>query len=157
MNDIERLLAIEGIRTAMARRARCLDEKDWTGFADCYTADAVSYSLKSAPGGKVVGAQAIAAGVAGALNGVVTAHQLHLPEITIVSDDTAETICPLNDILSWEKDGKRFWMRAYGHYRQTYKRVGGAWRISEHHLTRLLVEHGNEVPTPLGQVGPGRD
>jgi ketosteroid isomerase-like protein len=145
MDDTQRLIAREDIKSLMARRVRCIDEKNWAGFADCYAEDAVSYSLKSAPGGKVVGNRLIAEGVAKALQGVTTVHQLHTPEIEFVADDAATGIWPLNDILSWEKDGRRNWMRAYGHYRQTYKKIGGRWLISEHHLTRLLVEQGSEA------------
>jgi uncharacterized protein (TIGR02246 family) len=144
MNDIQRLTAIEDIRAVLARRVRCLDEKDWDGFADCYAEDAISYSLSSAPEGSVKGNAAIAKGVAGHLTNVTTVHQIHTPEIDILSDDTAKVICPLADILSWEKDGRRNWMRGYGHYRQTFKKIDGRWRIAEHHLTRLLVEHGSE-------------
>ena len=41
-----------------------------------------------------------------------------------------------------EKDGKRTWMRAYGHYRQSYRKSDHGWQIVEHRLTRLLVENG---------------
>jgi uncharacterized protein (TIGR02246 family) len=144
MNDIERLIALEEIKALMARRVRCLDEKDWAGFAECYAEDAVSHSQSSAPGGKVVGNRQIADWLAKALDGITTAHQVHLPEIDFLADDTAKAIWPLNDILSWEKDGERRWMRAYGHYRQTLKKIAGRWVITEHHLTRLLVEQGAE-------------
>ena len=146
MDDIRKLMALEAIRTLMARRVRCLDEKDWDGFGACYTDDAVSYSFTSAdkPEDTVVGGKAIAARVAKSLAGVTTAHQLHTPELNILSDDRATGIWPLNDILSREQDGQRRWMRAYGHYRQTYRKVGGEWLIEEHRLTRLLVETGAE-------------
>jgi hypothetical protein len=144
MDDIERLVALEEIKTLMARRVRCIDEKDWPGFAACYAEDAQSHSMSSAPGGKVVGNLQIADWLAKALSGITTVHQVHLPEIEFLSDDTAKGIWPLNDILSWEKEGRRHWMRGYGHYRQTLTKIAGRWVISEHHLTRLLVEQGAE-------------
>jgi uncharacterized protein (TIGR02246 family) len=145
MDDIQKLVALEEIKALMARRVRCIDEKDWAGFADCYAEDAVSHSMTSAPGGKVVGRTQIGEWLAKALDGVTTVHQVHLPEIEFVADDTAKAVWPLNDILSWEKDGQRSWMRAYGHYRQTIRKIDGRWLISEHHLTRLLVERGSEA------------
>jgi len=145
MDDIQRLVALEEIKALMARRVRSIDEKDWASFAACYAEDAQSHSMSSAPGGKVVGNRQIADWLANALTGITTVHQVHLPEIEFLSDDTAKGIWPLNDILSWEKDGERRWMRAYGHYRQTLKKIAGRWVISEHHLTRLLVEHGAEA------------
>ena len=146
MDFIQKLEAVEAIREMMARRVRCLDEKDWTGFAACYADDAVSYSFVSpdTPEDKVVGAQEIARRVAAVLDGVTTVHQIHLPEIEVLSEDRARGIFPLNDILSRVQDGKRHWMRAYGHYRQSYKKVDGRWLIDEHRLTRLLVENGVE-------------
>ena len=146
MDDIKRLIALEEIKALMARRVRCLDEKDWAGFGACYTDDAVSYSFTSAdkPEDTVVGGEAIAARVAKTLAGVTTVHQLHTPEIEILSEDRASGIWPLNDILSRVQDGQRRWMRAYGHYRQAYRKVDGRWLIEEHRLTRLLVETGAE-------------
>jgi uncharacterized protein (TIGR02246 family) len=155
MNETQRLSALEDIRALMARRVRCLDEKDWAGFADCYAEDAVSYSLSASGADATIGARAIADGVSGKLQGIITVHQIHTPEIDILAEDVARGVCPLADILSWEKDGRRHWLRGYGHYRQTFKKIDGSWRISEHHLTRLLIEHGSEEPTPLGAVGPG--
>ena len=149
MDAIDRLTALEDIRALMARRVRCLDEKDWEGFAGCYAADAVSYSFvrPEAPEDKVVGAGEIAARVAAALTGVTTAHQVHAPEIEILSEDTATGIWPLNDVLSRMRDGKRHWMRGYGHYRQVYQKIEGRWLIKEHRLTRLLLEMGVEEPS----------
>jgi uncharacterized protein (TIGR02246 family) len=153
MNETQRLTAVEDIRAVLARRVRCLDEKDWEGFADCYADDAISYSLSTSPEGAVRGNREIARGVSGHLVNVTTVHQIHVPEIDVVDDDTAKVICPLADILSWEKDGRRHWMRGYGHYRQTFKKIGGRWRIQEHHLTRLHMETGSEEITALNLPG----
>jgi hypothetical protein len=144
MDELNRLVAREDIKTLMARRVRSIDEKDWDSFAECYAEDAESHSMRSAPGGKVVGNRAIAAWLAKALEGITTVHQVHAPEIEFLSDDTATGIWPLNDILSWEKDGMRHWMRGYGHYRQTLRRIAGRWVIQDHNLTRLLMEQGSE-------------
>lgn len=146
MDPIAKLIALEDIRALMARRVRCLDEKDWAGFADCYTADAVSYSFvrPEAPEDSIVGADEIARRVAAALHEVTTVHQLHTPEIEITSDDSATGVWPLNDVLSRMREGKRHWMRGYGHYRQVYQKVDGRWLIKEHRLTRLLLETGVE-------------
>jgi uncharacterized protein (TIGR02246 family) len=149
MDDVRRLIALEEIKALMARRVRCLDEKDWAGFAACYTDDAVCYSFTSAdaPEDTVIGGQAIAERVAATLAEVTTVHQLHTPELEILSEDRATGIWPLNDILIRVQDGQRRWMRAYGHYRQTYRKEGGRWLIAEHRLTRLLMETG------VGDVG----
>jgi uncharacterized protein (TIGR02246 family) len=152
MDPIQKLLAIEDIRALMARRVRCLDEKDWAGFAACYTEDAEAYSNPNAPESKVVGAKSIAESVSGHLRDVTTVHQVHIPEIEILSEDSARAIWPLNDILSQVKDGKRRWMHAHGHYRQIYRKIDGRWLIKEHRLTRLLVESGIDDHDPARKV-----
>ena len=146
MDDVRKLVEAEAIRMLMARRVRCIDEKDWAGLADCYADDAVSHSFRSDDDSAavLVGARAIAERTAQALRDVTTVHQVHMPEIEFQSAERATGICPLNDILSRERDGMRQWMRAYGHYRQSYEKIGGRWRIKEHRLTRLLVETGAE-------------
>ena len=50
MTPVETLLEIEAIRELVARRVRCIDEKDWAGFSATYAPDAVSYSVQG-PGG----------------------------------------------------------------------------------------------------------
>ena len=144
MDPVEKLVALEELRALMARRVRCLDEKDWEGFAACYTPDAVSYSFvrPEAPDDRIVGAQLIAERVAAALRDVITAHQVHAPEIEILSSERATGVWPLNDVLSRMREGKRHWMRGYGHYRQVYEKRDGRWLIKEHRLTRLLLETG---------------
>jgi len=66
MDTLEKLVALEDIRRLLARRVRCIDEKDWDGFADCYTEDAVSWSVPvpGQPGDPTVGNRLIADRVA---------------------------------------------------------------------------------------------
>jgi hypothetical protein len=144
MDALEKLTAIEDIRALVARRVRCLDEKDWDGFADCYAEDGISYSFQNAEGKEtgVVGSRAIADRVGTSLQGVTTVHQIHLPEIDVLAPDSATGIVPLMDFLFWEKDGERHWLRGFGHYRQTFAKKDGRWWIAEHRLTRLKVESG---------------
>jgi uncharacterized protein (TIGR02246 family) len=144
MDTLEKLVALEDIRRLLARRVRCIDEKDWDGFADCYTEDAVSWSVPvpGQPGDPTVGNRLIADRVAATLRTMTTVHQIHLPEIEVTGPDTATGIVPLEDSLVWEQDGTKGWMHAYGHYRQTYVKQDGRWRIKEHRLTRLREERG---------------
>ena len=41
MDDLERLVAIEEIKQLKARYFRCMDTKDWEGFAEVFAPDAV--------------------------------------------------------------------------------------------------------------------
>lgn len=144
MDEVRKLIEAEAIRTMIARRVRCIDEKDWDGFAACYADDAVSYSVESPdnPGEPTVGNRLIADRVAVALAVMTTVHQIHLPEIEVTGPDTATAIVPLEDILVWEADGEKHWMHGFGHYRQKLEKIDGNWRIKEHRLTRLRFEGG---------------
>jgi len=128
----------------LARRVRCIDEKDWDGFADCYTEDAVSWSFQALdkPGEATVGNRVIADRVARQLRLMTTVHQIHLPELDVTGPDTATGIVPLEDVLVWEQDGTRRWMHGFGHYRQSYVKADGRWRIKEHRLTRVRFTSG---------------
>ena len=144
MDDLTRLIEIEAIKTLMAKRVRCIDEKDWQGLASVYSDDCISWSFGADEGKSdpTIGGKAIAEATARVLTGLKTVHQVHFPEIEFQSDTEATAIWPLNDVLASEKDGKRTWMRAYGHYRQSYRKSDHGWQIVEHRLTRLLVENG---------------
>lgn len=137
MDTIERLSAVEDIKQLMARRTRCVDDKDWAGLRACFTDDAVSYSVQK---DGVQGADEIVERIRHALSHRTTVHQLHMPEITITSDEHAEGIWPMHDDLTWEADGKRFWQRGDGHYRQTYAKVAGRWLIKVHRLNYIKFE-----------------
>lgn len=137
MDRVDRITAVEDIKQLMARRTRCIDEKDWAGLQACFTAEAVSYSV-SAEG--VTGAANITERIRRALAHRVTVHQLHVPEIEILTEDRAQGIWPMQDDLTWEADGKRHWQRGFGHYRQTYAKVDGRWLIETHRLSYLKLE-----------------
>jgi len=121
----------------MARRTRCVDEKAWDGLRACFAEDAVSYSVHK---DGVRGAAEIVDRIRQALGHRTTVHQLHVPEIEILSDDSAEGIWPMQDDLTWEAEGKRYWQRGFGHYRQTYAKVSGRWLIKTHRLNYIKFE-----------------
>jgi hypothetical protein len=153
MTDLETLLALEAIRTLKARRVRCMDEKDWDGYAACHTTDAVSYTFASEKvtgvTEPVVGGKAIAAALAAFLEGRTTVHHIHAPELALTSDDAATGIWPMEDMLWWEEGGKSLWIHGYGHYRETYRKVDGQWLIASRALTRIRVDTGE-----MGQADP---
>jgi hypothetical protein len=95
MTDIERFLAIEEIKQLKARYFRCVDTKDWDGFAALFAADArVDYTP---PGGNpkdwsISGAANIVAFVRKALEGAVTVHHGHMPEVELISSARARDL-----------------------------------------------------------------
>lgn len=142
MTDLERLLAIEEIKTLFARRLRYMDEKIWHLYAGLHTDDAVSETYGD--GQPVVGAEAIAAAIERYMTGgrapVTSVHHAHTPEITFQSDTEATGIWPMEDHLWWSDGGREEHLHGYGHYHERYRRVDGRWLIAWRKLTRLRVD-----------------
>ena len=71
-----------------ARYCRCMDTKDWEGWADVFTEDLV---LDSGPAGgyRVEGRDKVIAMVRKSIETAKTAHQVHNPEVTFLSDSEA--------------------------------------------------------------------
>jgi uncharacterized protein (TIGR02246 family) len=147
MDDIEILAAVEAIRQVKARYFRCMDTKDWDGFADQFAPDAVmdiNEDIGGSPGddaGTIRGNQAIADFVRGAIDDVLTVHHGHMPEIEITSPTTARGIWAMEDMLRWPEAASMNEMHGYGHYHETYEKTDGQWRIKTIRLARLRVDH----------------
>lgn len=142
MTPVETLLEIEAIRELVARRVRCIDEKDWAGFSATYAPDAVSYSVQGPGGVETVGAELIGARVAEVLKDRTTVHHIHPSEIRVLTPTTAEGIIPLEDWLWWEDGGRSLYLHGFGHYRQTFEKIDGRWLIKTHVLSRIKVDTG---------------
>ena len=87
MDAAEQLLAIEEIKQLKARYFRCMDTKDWDGFAAVFAPDAV-LDVTGETGtdeGIVRGNELIAEYVRGHVDPVTTVHHGHMPEIEITS------------------------------------------------------------------------
>ena len=127
---------IEAIRQLKARYFRTMDTKDWAGMRRVFTDDVVLDT--SAAGGSVVsGADEFMTFLQEVLNDAVTVHQGHMPEIELTSPTTATGIWALNDLVIWP-DGTR--LVGYGHYHETYEKVGDDWKIKSSKLTRLHTD-----------------
>lgn len=153
MNDVEKLLAIEEIKTVFARRVRYLDTKQWDLYGTVHTEDARSESYGDLPvnvqpvaeGARnlVIGPQALAAAIRAFVMDPVpmtTVHHAHPGEIEILSDDCAMGIWPMEDWLWWEEGDRKEWFHGFGHYHERYRKEGGCWLISYRKLTRIKTE-----------------
>jgi ketosteroid isomerase-like protein len=118
-----------------ARYCRCLDTKDWVGYAAVFTEDVVLDTTGSG-GPRYDGRDAALAGVRAAVERAITTHHVHNPEIT-VEGDTAHAIWAMQDRNIWP-DGRS--LLGFGHYHERYVRVNGDWKIAESRLTRLNME-----------------
>jgi len=126
----------EAIRQLKARYFRTMDTKDWNGMRQVFTDDVVM-DTSSSGGGVISGADEFMAFLSKTLDGVITVHHGHMPEIEILSPTTAKGIWAMQDLLVWPNGTRMF---AFGHYHETYRKTGEAWRIASSTLTRLHTE-----------------
>lgn len=127
---------IESIKQLKARYFRMLDSKDWVGMRRVLSDDVVVDTTAS--GGEVTtGADDFIEILQRTLDGAVTVHHGHMPEIQLASATTATGIWALQDTIIWP-DGSR--LLGFGHYYESYELVEDEWRIKELTLTRLHME-----------------
>ena len=131
--DVDDIAAICRLK---ARYFRTMDTKDWDGMRAVFTDDVVM-DLTEAGGGVMAGADELLAFLEKTLDGAVTVHHGHMPEIELTSDVTATGIWALNDVVIWP-NGMR--LDGYGHYHETYEKTAEGWRISSSKLTRLHAD-----------------
>ena len=135
------LVEIEEIKQLKARYCRLLDTKDWAGWRAIFTDD--FHSDTSEAGGKVIdGADEFVAFTRKSLRNQATVHQVHAPEIEVISPTTARGVWALEDVVRF---GPGVNLRGYGHYTETYEKADGRWRIKASKLTRLREDVGNGV------------
>ena len=127
---------IEAIKRLKARYFRTMDTKDWEGMRQVFTDDVVM-DTSEAGGGIAEGAEAFLDFLRPTLEGAVTVHQGHMPEIELLGPTSATGIWALEDRIIWP-DGTR--LQGFGHYHETYEKVAGEWRIKSSKLTRLHAE-----------------
>lgn len=146
MNDVERSVAAEAIRQTKARYFRYLDTKNRDAFSAVFAADAtMDMRGESQDGsGLVHGNRNIAEFILDSVEGIITVHHGHTPEIEFMSATTATVIWAMEDKL-WKPSNSASTlpfttMHGYGHYHETYIRVGSEWLIQTMTLKRLRID-----------------
>ena len=146
--DVDQLGAIEAIRQLKARYFRLMDEQRWDEWADVFTDDAVIVTTDDAPGMEpIIGGAAFVAFLSPILEGVITCHHGHMPQITIEGADEAAGVWAMEDHLVFPPDSGTGELRGSGWYHERY-RLGadGQWRIAAMELRRIRVTmDGNQV------------
>jgi hypothetical protein len=161
MDDLARLLAIEGVRRTKAEYWYAVDMKDRALLASVFTDDALMDVRQDAGfaqgGGKALppplspdvpldpadpavmgpGGGVIAGWIADVLADVLTVHHGHAPVIEIEDADNARAIWPMFDYID-NRAGSS--LKGYGHYHERYRRVGQRWLIAESRLTRIRLD-----------------
>ncbi len=143
MTDIERLLAIEEIKRLKSKYFYYLDHKDWARWkAEVWTSDARLEVPEVSM--DVVGVDNIIKFTSESAGNQVSTHYGHMPDIEILSDDTAKGIWAMEDILRLPKDQPSVYgytyLHGFGHYHENYVRLPIGWRLKSTRLTRLYVE-----------------
>jgi len=130
---------VEAIRQLKARYFRTMDTKDWDGFLAVFAPD-VAIDMTGEGGVHTEGAVDFVATVRSSLEGAVTVHHGHMPEIEITSPTTATGVWAMEDHLWWPEGSPVRHLHGYGHYHETYVKTVGGWRIASLHLSRLHRE-----------------
>ena len=144
---------LEAIRQLKARYCRYLDAKDAEGWRTVFTDDVVVLlDIAVSTGGadpmtapQVEGVDSFVPMVLASLENAATMHHCHTPEIALNSPDTATGIWAMEDWIIFG-DGRE--LHGAGHYRETYEKQDGTWRIKTLHLTRTIVKISGEFPLP---------
>jgi len=155
MDVLTRLAAIEDIKQLKARYFRGADTKDKGLFRSVFAEDATadyrgsennprtgsSIDHNQSPTQSlIVGADEITDAVFRALAPLVTVHHGCMPEITILDDHRASGIWPMVDRIQPAYAASFTEGIGWGHYHETYEKIGGEWKIKTLRLTRLRVE-----------------
>jgi hypothetical protein len=146
MSTLDELLAIKAIERTKARYCRFMDTKRWEEWGMLFTENAsldVSEDVTPEMGPQIVhGRAAIVAQVRGVVDTARTTHQVHSPEISLISPIAATGIWAMQDVVTWPEGVARpipavHSLTGFGHYHETYSLVAGEWRIASLRLTRL--------------------
>lgn len=137
------LLEIERIKQLKARYFRSVDTFDLDGWLSCFTDDcALLFDAEvrrrdgaPPPTFSFAGKQDLVDYWNSNTNRVESVHHGHMPEIDMLSDTEATGIWAMEDIVEFTDSV----LHGYGHYHETYRKDGGAWRIAKLHLTRLRL------------------
>ena len=156
MDDGQVLLEIERIKALKARYFRFLDTQQWERWREVFTDDAEA-SFEDGPGAPASliarGADTLVEVVSGRMDGSVTVHHGHMPEIELTSPTTATGVWAMQDVVVHPAYKSRGSSVGYGHYHEDYRKGDdGRWRIARFHLTRLLI---TPTATPAPRI-PGR-
>ena len=149
VTDLERLIAIENIRTLQSRYVRYADSKDWDALAGCFLPDAsfIPHDLQGKPQVIMAGRDAIKERVSTSVGNGTALHHLLSYEIEVDSSTRARGVWAMEDWIDRSNDDSSTGasppfktMHGCGHYHATYEKVGGVWFIADLKLLRVKLE-----------------
>lgn len=154
MLDIEQLLAIEAIRLLKARYFRLLDAKEFEAFGalfiddaridvrgavDATESNAGEFVVGFNDAAIIIGGKAMAEFVRGVISNFDSVHQGFMPQIEVLSPTSASGVWAMQDRLWPLNPDTHQGFVGYGHYHETYAKIGGDWKIASMSLARQRV------------------
>jgi len=141
MDVLQKLDAVEELKKVKARYFRFVDTKQWNELKELFTEDA-AFDGVSGGMGEISGRDDFVAKAEAGLLNCVSVHHGHCPEIELTSETSATAIWPMEDMLRWAEDSGSpvRELHGMGHYHDTFRKVGGVWKIASWKLTRLRVD-----------------
>jgi hypothetical protein len=135
---------IEEIKRLKSRYFYCMDHKDWDGWRnDVFVPDCI-IDVPEAWKTPLTDLETFIAENRKVVDGSVTIHHGHMPEIHLTSPDSARGIWAMEDVIHWPENlkfrGEYTYLHGFGHYREEYVRTPVGWRIKKLNLTRLHLE-----------------
>jgi hypothetical protein len=146
IDPVQALFELEALRNLKARYFRFLDTKDWAAWTEIW-APQIEHEMVTEGRSHRGAREDFVRFVAGALDGVITVHHGHTPELELTSPTTARGIWAFVDRLEPGPDAHPMAPRmdGWGHYHETYVKSDGTWRIATQKITRLRLE--SQTPT----------
>jgi hypothetical protein len=144
MDALQTLLAENEIMGLKARYCRFLDTKDWDGLTSLFLEDAVLDVEQDTGNPPIHGRAGIIEQIRVAVIDAATSHQVHTPEISLMSNDRAEGIWAMQDRVVWHPSKSPIpgvaSITGYGQYHETYRRLDDGWKFASLRLTRFQVD-----------------
>lgn len=135
---------LEEIKKLKARYFYYLDHKDWDGWRNKVFVADCQWDVPEVQTEPVCGIENVIKLARSAVDGAVTIHHGHMPDIEMTSDSSATGIWAMEDIIYFSKDrlfqGRYAYLHGFGHYHEGYVRAAAGWRIKTMRLTRLHIE-----------------
>jgi hypothetical protein len=144
MDALQMLLVENEIKGLKARYCRFLDTKDWDGLTSLFLEDAVLDVQQDTGNPPINGRAAIIEQIRIAVVDAESSHQVHTPEITLLSDDSAQGIWAMQDRVVWQPGKSPIpgvaSITGYGQYHETYRKSDDGWKFAALKLTRFHVD-----------------
>jgi hypothetical protein len=139
MDSLQRLLAIEEIKTLEARRGRFLDSQDWAAYSALH----LPVLRSGVPGAEEqTDLAASVEWLRAELHGAITVHHVHSPEIEFTTADHATAIWAMEAMTTFRRADRPAWRHGYGYYHVEYERRDGVWKIAGRRQQRVRVDTG---------------